>query len=140
MNLKRRTGALTNQSNSQIGALSPLWVKSRHVQLKDWQIWSNEHVADFLRSTLLSELHAAQQHIISVGAKDRFLAFLRNWRKQSGGTGLVHLSIGYQDIADYLGIKIETLSRVIIKLERSGVLTRSSSRGLLFLRKPRSMF
>jgi len=43
--------------------------------------------------------------------------------------------MGYQDIADHLGIKIETLSRTITELEQSGLIARTSSRGVLALKR-----
>ena len=70
-----------------------------------------------------------------MSAKERFIAFLRDWLKRSGVTNAVRLPIGYQDIADHLGIKIETLSRTISELEHSGVLVRASPRGTLTLQK-----
>ena len=98
---------------------------------------NNARLADFLRSVIVDELQRAQQYAatISMSAKDRFLAFLRDWSRRAGASDCVHLPIGYQDIADHLGIKIETLSRTITELEQSGVLARSSSRGMLTLRK-----
>jgi CRP/FNR family nitrogen fixation transcriptional regulator len=95
----------------------------------------NARVAGFLRSVILDELQRPQQHAatITVSAKDRFLAFLQDWSKRSGESGCLHLPIGYQDIADHLGIKIETLSRT--QLEQSGLLARSSPRGTLTLRR-----
>jgi CRP/FNR family nitrogen fixation transcriptional regulator len=39
--------------------------------------------------------------------------------------------MSYQDIADYLGLTIETLSRSITDLERSGLVSRVSGRKLL---------
>jgi CRP/FNR family nitrogen fixation transcriptional regulator len=99
---------------------------------------SNAHLADFLRSMVLSELQRAHEHatVISMTAKNRFLTFLKGWIKRSRVSGSVRLPIGYQDIADHLGIKIETLSRVITELEQSGALARSSRRRMLTLQKP----
>ena len=92
-------------------------------------------LANFLRSVALNELQRTQEHAatINMSAKNRFLAFLRDWLSRSGGSKSARLPIGYQDIADHLGIKIETLSRTITKLERSGVLARTSTRGVLTL-------
>jgi CRP/FNR family transcriptional regulator, nitrogen fixation regulation protein len=42
----------------------------------------------------------------------------------------------YQDIADHLGLTIETLSRTITDLERSGLISRSPARYSLLLRDP----
>ena len=102
---------------------------------------SNARLAGFLHSVLVGELQRAHEHatIINMSARNRFLAFLRDWSKRSGRSGCVHLPIGYQDIADHLGIKIETLSRTITQLERSGVLARTSSRGTLTLQKSLSV-
>jgi CRP/FNR family nitrogen fixation transcriptional regulator len=99
---------------------------------------SNTRLAGFLRSGIVRELQRAHKHAatINMSAKDRFLVFLQDWSKRAGTSGCVRLPIGYQDIADHLGIKIETLSRTITELEQSGLLTRSSSRGTLMLQKP----
>ena len=99
---------------------------------------TNAPLASFLRSVALNELQRTQEHVttINMSAKGRFLAFLRDWLRRSGASSSVRLPIGYQDIADHLGIKIETLSRTITELEQSGALTRSSPRGTLTLRKP----
>jgi CRP-like cAMP-binding protein len=87
---------------------------------------------------VLNELHRTQEHAatINMSAKNRFLAFLRDWLSRSGESKSIRLQIGYQDIADHLGIKIETLSRTISELEQSGALARSSARGMLTLLKP----
>ena len=99
---------------------------------------TNARLASFLRSVVLNELQRTQEcaATINMSAKGRFLAFLRDWWRRSGASSSVRLPIGYQDIADHLGIKIETLSRTITELERSGALARTSSRGVLTLRKP----
>ena len=99
---------------------------------------TNARLASFLRSVVLNELQRTQEYAatINMSAKGRFLAFLRDWWRRSGASSSVRLPIGYQDIADHLGIKIETLSRTITELERSGALARTSSRGVLTLRKP----
>lgn len=100
---------------------------------------TNTRLAEFLRSVVTRELERAQERAatISISAKDRFLTFLKDWLKRSGASGSVCLSVGYQDIADYLGINIETLSRTITKLEHSGVIARTSSRGVLALKRLR---
>jgi len=98
---------------------------------------SNAPLASFLRSVVLNELQRTQEHAatINMSAKNRLLAFLRDWLRRSGTSGSVRLQMGYQDIADHLGIKIETLSRTITELERSGALARTSSRrGLTLMR------
>jgi len=99
---------------------------------------NNARLAGFVGLVALSELQLAQEHatIIGMDAKNRFLVFLRAWVRRSGASNSIHLRMGYQDIADHLGMKIETLSRTITELERSGVLARASARGILTLQKP----
>lgn len=99
---------------------------------------NNARLAGFVGLVALSELQLAQEHatIIGMDAKNRFLVFLRAWVRRSGASNSIHLRMGYQDIADHLGMKIETLSRTITELERSGVLARASARGMLTLQKP----
>lgn len=98
---------------------------------------TNTQLAEFLRLIVVNELTRAQNHVatISISAKDRFLTFLKDWLKRSGASSSVRLPVGYQDIADHLGINIETLSRVITELEHSGALARASSRGVLTLKR-----
>ena len=97
----------------------------------------NLSLAGYLRSVALYELQRTQEHAATINrsAKNRFLAFLRDWLRRSGASSSIRLPIGYQDIADHLGIKIETLSRTITELERSGTLARTSARGMLTIRK-----
>ncbi|HET7802825.1 MAG TPA: cyclic nucleotide-binding domain-containing protein [Pseudolabrys sp.] len=96
---------------------------------------TNTQLATFLRTVVTRELERARVHAasINISAKDRFLTFLKDWSKRSGASSTVYLSIGYQDIADYLGFNIETLSRVITRLQKSGVLSRTGSRRTLRL-------
>jgi len=99
---------------------------------------SNANLANFMHTCVSNELQRAQEHAvtISASAKDRVLAFLHNWMKRSGTSNSIRLPMGYQDIADHLGMKIETLSRTITELEQSGVVARSASRRQLRLRQP----
>jgi CRP/FNR family nitrogen fixation transcriptional regulator len=98
---------------------------------------SNPRLTSFLHSVVLNELQRTKEYAVTIkmSAKNRFLAFLRDWLRRSGASNSVRLQMGYQDIADHLGIKIETLSRTITELERSGALARTSSRrGLTLMR------
>jgi len=86
-------------------------------------------VANFLLEITTTELQRSQEHglLMSRSAKCRVTSFLVDLSKRLGKTAHVDLPMSHQDIADHLGLTIETLSRTITDLEHSGVITRSSS-------------
>jgi CRP/FNR family transcriptional regulator, nitrogen fixation regulation protein len=51
-------------------------------------------------------------------------------------TKYLDLPMSHQDIADYLGLTIETVSRTITEFERSGLIARISPRTLILLNRP----
>jgi CRP/FNR family nitrogen fixation transcriptional regulator len=52
------------------------------------------------------------------GAAEKVALFLAEWAGHSAGTGLVQLAMTRQDIADFLGLTIETVSRTLTQFER----------------------
>jgi CRP/FNR family transcriptional regulator, nitrogen fixation regulation protein len=90
---------------------------------------TENHVANILLATTMTELRRSQEHalLVSRTAKCRVATFLTDLSKRLGCKESIDLPMSHQDIADYLGLTIETLSRAITDLERSGVLVRSSS-------------
>ena len=48
--------------------------------------------------------------------------FLLDWAKRASDKRLLHLAMTRQDIADYLGLTIETVSRSLTQFERDGVI------------------
>lgn len=71
------------------------------------------------------ELSLAQDQMLLLGrrsAEEKVAAFLVAWRERlarlEGVTKTVSLPMGRQDIADFLGLTIETVSRTFTKLER----------------------
>ena len=76
----------------------------------------------------LQETNAARDHMLLLGrgtAEERFAEFIVGWRARAGRRGalsnLVPLPMSRRDIADFLGLTIETVSRVVTKLEREKV-------------------
>lgn len=69
------------------------------------------------------ELENTRQHLHLLARRtacERVASFLLSLaERQSGGT--VELAMGRQDMADYLGITIETVSRMITQLQKTGV-------------------
>jgi len=90
-------------------------------------------VSGFLLAIATDELRRAQEHglLMSRSAKCRLAAFLTDLSNRMGKTGSINLPMSQQDIADHLGLTIETLSRNITELERSGVIARASRRTLM---------
>jgi CRP/FNR family transcriptional regulator len=82
------------------------------------------------------ETIAAHDHLLLLGrgtAKEKVVEFIVRWRARAGRKGalanLVPLPMSRRDIADFLGLTIETVSRTITKLERENVV-RVTSEGL----------
>lgn len=76
------------------------------------------------------ELARAQQHALVLGrlnAEERILAFLNDLAERQGAR-LIDLAMSRTDIADYLGLTIETVSRTMTHLERVGVLAMANVR------------
>src|SRR5215472_11270603 len=89
-------------------------------------------VSNFLLGITTAELRRAQEHglLMSRNAKCRVATFLTDLSKRLGKTGTINLPMSHQDIADHLGLTIETLSRTISELERLRLIARVSPRSL----------
>ena len=85
------------------------------------------HLLRRLHEYATHELTMAQEQIVLLGrrtAAERLAAFLltmrRRWAQMNGSASVtVPLPMGRQDIADYLGLTIETVSRMFQKLVRA---------------------
>ena len=74
------------------------------------------------------EIDAARDHMLMLGrctAEEKFVEFIITWRARVGRRGalanLVPLPMSRRDVADFLGLTIETVSRLLAKLERENV-------------------
>jgi CRP/FNR family nitrogen fixation transcriptional regulator len=68
------------------------------------------------------DLERAQEHVLLLGRKtacEKVASFLKDLAEEAGDA--VELSMGRQDIADYLGLTIETVSRMLTQLQSSNV-------------------
>jgi len=90
-------------------------------------------VANFLLATTANKLARAQEHglLLHRSAKCRVAKFLIDLWKRLGEAKYLDVPMSHQDIADHPGLTIETVSRTITDLERSGLITRVSPHGLL---------
>jgi CRP-like cAMP-binding protein len=76
------------------------------------------------------EIRRNQEHILQLGrpAHARVASFLLEMTRRIPSTDTVALSISRLDVADYLDLRLETVSRTMTRLARSGAITLSSSR------------
>src|SRR5215472_6417529 len=82
------------------------------------------------------ELARAQDRVLlltSKSAQERVVGFLFEMSKRASSTGnTVELPMSRQDIADYLGLTIETVSRTLWALENCGAIEISTRRRIAF--------
>jgi CRP/FNR family transcriptional regulator, nitrogen fixation regulation protein len=78
-----------------------------------------------LLSMTTSNLEHAENHMLLLGRKtslERVAAFLVEMDARLTGAGIMALPMSRRDIADYLGLTLETVSRALSRLQRAGVL------------------
>lgn len=81
---------------------------------------------------LLKKFHRAQAHMLLLGrqtACEKLCAFLLDLRERIGSASF-DLPMCRQDIADYLGLTIETVSRTFTQLQGSGLIDLTSCRSV----------
>ncbi|WP_234679632.1 helix-turn-helix domain-containing protein [Bradyrhizobium monzae] len=87
------------------------------------------HLLRRINEMTIRELSQARDHMVLLGrrsADEKVATFLLGWRERlfslEGLSNTVPLPMSRQDIADYLGLTIETVSRTFTKLERHGAI------------------
>lgn len=87
------------------------------------------HLLRRINELAARELSQARDHMVLLGrrtAEEKVASFLVGWRDRlvqlRGPLKTVALPMSRQDIADFLGLTIETVSRTFTKLERDGVI------------------
>jgi len=86
-----------------------------------WAVWR----------LMAKELARAQDHALLLGrlsAAERVSAFLRDMAVRTGCNNSIDLPMSRTDIADYLGLTIETVSRTLTLMERQGAIRFSGAR------------
>jgi CRP/FNR family transcriptional regulator, nitrogen fixation regulation protein len=97
-------------------------------------------VARHLWTATGRELRRAQDRILLLikNAQERVVSFLLEMAERSSADNAVELPMSRQDIADYLGLTIETVSRTLTHLENTAAIELSSSRRIV-LRNPSAL-
>jgi CRP/FNR family nitrogen fixation transcriptional regulator len=96
-----------------------------------------EHEKDLskqLWTLTVRELQRVQQHslVLIKNAEERVAGFLLEMAGRSSGSAAIELPMSRQDIADYLGLTIETVSRTITQFVQSGLIVLETSRRIAF--------
>jgi CRP/FNR family nitrogen fixation transcriptional regulator len=91
----------------------------------------DEATATLLFSYALQSLAKAQEHALLLGRRSalgKIAAFLGEQADRSSDHLLVDLAMTRQDIADYLGLTLETVSRTFTALERKAIIALPTAR------------
>ena len=87
-------------------------------------------VRDLLNLTMVG-LRDTQEHLLLLGRKnalERVAAFLLDMSKRTKAGSLVELAMPRHDIADYLGLTLETVSRMFAELKERGAIRLEGAR------------
>jgi CRP/FNR family transcriptional regulator, nitrogen fixation regulation protein len=93
----------------------------------------DNNVARQMWALTARELQRAQDRILVLikSAQERVAGFLLEMADRAPGSAAVELPMSRQDIADYLGLTIETVSRTLTQLEKTAAIELPSSRRVL---------
>ncbi len=120
-----------HESSAEAVCTSTVTVVSRSsfITLADRDI----DVSRQLWSLTKNGLRRAQKHALLLvqTAQERVASFLLEMFERSGKQDSFELPMSRQDIADYLGLTIETVSRTVTSLEANGAISLQSARRIV---------
>jgi len=96
----------------------------------------DEAISRLLLQFAMHNLVQAQNHSLLLGrrgAAEKVASFILGWAERCSGEKMIYLAMTRQDIADYLGLTIETVSRSLSQFERDGVIALPTTRQLKVL-------
>lgn len=94
---------------------------------------------DELWRLVTEELHRVQEHSLLLGrmtAAERVTSFLHGMASRRHTKSVVDLPMSRLDIADHLGLTIETVSRTLTQLQRQGAIAIEGTRHIVLNREP----
>jgi len=99
-------------------------------------------VRDHVLAHLRQDLRAAQEHLIMLGcqsATERVAAFLLQLARRAGARDGqdIDMQLGRQDIADYLGLTLETVSRTFSEMTVRGIIASPKRRHVVIKNMPK---
>ena len=86
---------------------------------------SHTALAHRLRALVVGNLRSAYQQMTLLGrrtAMERIAFFLLDMHRRSTSIDIVGVPMNRMDIADYLGLTIETVCRYLAQLQRDGII------------------
>lgn len=101
---------------------------------------SNVQVAHNLWTMTAVDLRHAEDHMLLLGRKtamERVATFLLEMDRRLAKAGMMALPMCRRDIADYLGLTLETVSRALSQLSDQGVLLFSTARQIVLRNRQR---
>jgi CRP/FNR family nitrogen fixation transcriptional regulator len=100
---------------------------------------SSGFVHELLNRTMIG-LRQTQDHLLLLGRKnalERLAAFLIEMAHRTGSEQSLQLAMPRHDIADYLGLTLETVSRMFAELKDAGIIKLESARQISVLDMPK---
>lgn len=133
-------GDIFGLDGEQRHALGAEAVRDSTLQVMRREAFLHEHGSETAIQTLLKKFHRAQAHMLLLGrhtACERVAAFLLDFRERAD-CDAIDLPMSRQDIADYLGLTIETVSRTFTQLQAARQIDLVSCRRVI-LRQPAAL-
>jgi CRP/FNR family nitrogen fixation transcriptional regulator len=98
---------------------------------------SEPETSSRLVSAVMQSLERAQNHMLLLGrktAREKIASFLLSFADRIAGAKTLELPMSRTDIADHLGLTIETVSRTLTQFEREKLIELPSTRRVIALR------
>ncbi|TAI66919.1 transcriptional regulator [Bradyrhizobium sp. Leo170] len=120
-------GETHSSSAEAVNGAQVLIVKRSAVMLRAER---EKDLAQQLWDATTRELQRFRNHMLLLikTAGERVAGFLLDIARRTASTTSIELAMSRQDIADYLGLTIETVSRTFTQLEQSGAIALATSR------------
>jgi CRP/FNR family nitrogen fixation transcriptional regulator len=86
----------------------------------------DDMMADAILPLALKSLTRAQEHLLVLGRQngaEKMAAFLLDLADRQGNTSVIDFSMQRNDIADYLGLSFETVSRILTRLKLAKIIS-----------------
>lgn len=98
-------------------------------------VQADPYVSEQLWANMARELHRDHGHILrlSTSARERVAGFLIEMSERLSNDGTVQLPMSRQEIAEYLGLTIETVSRSLSQLKTMSIISTSGARTIRIL-------